>query len=74
MLLYNYNLTLKDAIVFSLFISFLLFCTGFATIPFAVKHGLIMQNLIYFLGRVPVILIGILVFLKLKEGRECKIL
>lgn len=67
MLLHKYKLTIRDAILFSVIVSFLLFITGFATIPYAAKYDMFTQNLLYFLGRIPVIFFGILVYLRLRE-------
>jgi hypothetical protein len=67
MILHKYNLTVKDAILFSVIISFWLFITGFATIPFAAHYDIFVQNIVYLLGRIPVIFFGVLVYLKVKE-------
>lgn len=65
-------LSLWQAFWLALFISTLLFLTGVATIPFASQYDALTQNVIYLLGRVPVVFAAIIIYLNLEKKDQCR--
>ena len=61
----NNSISLWEAFCLALFTSVLLFLTGVATIPYASQYEALTQNVIYLLGRVPVVFAAIIIYLNL---------
>lgn len=55
-------LTFKDVFVISCFISFVLFLTGIASIPFALQYDALTQNFIYLFSRIPIVFVVIALY------------
>lgn len=65
-------ITSKDVAYVTLLTTAILFLTGLVTVPFATKltEDILQQNLIYMIGRIPVIFFAIAIYFNLGKKNE----
>lgn len=64
------DIKIKDVVILSVIVSFLLFVTGLVTVPYANRYDTLTQNFIYFVGRIPVVFAAILMYFNIGKRYE----